>query len=236
MIQRWQAAMLVLLACCGAGRAGAQSFDVQVGERAVHIASVEGTVRVSEAALPLFGIYQTTLPPTLRLAEALASKEDVARALSGQAIDGTLYQVQVLRAIEGVEMGPDDWTRQRPELARQIGLLDMQQIGRDTGDGASARLTAATGTPIEMKFGEIGKLQRYGDDSRSLRFVLLLPVTLQAGGRTVAAQIECAGASVPLEGRLVFMYAYRMHHDASDATAVRAALDRWVDATLALDR
>lgn len=230
----WLGALLALSAFTGA--AGAQAVSVEVGTRAVAIASPGAHERASLVAPMLFKVYQAGLPPTHRLVEAFISADDIEGSLAGRDVEGVIYQVQVMRDAERVDLDAADWQALRPELARQMAALDMDKLMEGMEAGASERVSDATGVGIELAFGELGRMQLYGDDPGSVRFHMLMPVSAEVAGQRKVLELQAAGAALPLRDRLVFLYAFRRHRAGEDAAKVRAALDRWVEATVAANR
>lgn len=228
--------MLAALVACASLKAHAGSVELRVGDAQVPVAVPVGQVRVSQASPQLFDLYATLMPASHRLVEAFATEADVSRSLAGEFSKDVAYQVQVVLNVEGRDVGAAEWREGRPQVAREIGLVDMQAVSHALAPGASERLSAAAGAPVELRFGEAGRMSAYGDDPRSVRFSMLMPVSARAAGTSITAQVECAGAVTVVHGKLLFLYAYRVHHDGDDASIIRTALDRWVDATLALDR
>ena len=92
------------------------------------------------------------------------------------------------------------------------------------------------GSKVEVAFGEIGKPVVYQDSGDSVRFVILMPVAISAVGRQQRMMIECAGAALPLAGKVVFLYVYRQHGEGEDSSASRTVLDHFVERAIALNK
>ncbi|GAB2509533.1 hypothetical protein [Lysobacter humi (ex Lee et al. 2017)] len=230
----WIGALLALSAWTGAARA--QAITVEVGGKPIAIASPGPLERASEAAPTLFTLYQAGLPTTHRLVEAFITPGDLERTLTGQPVDDVSYQVQVMRNVEHVDLGEADWRTLRPQIIREVASLDATTLIDGQESAASQRISDAAGVAVDLAFGEIGKLQPYGDDSGSVRFHVLLPVSVEVAGVRRTIELQSAGAALPLGGRLLFLYAFRRHRAGEDARVVRAALDHWVEATVAANR
>lgn len=230
----WIGALVALSACTGAARA--QAVLVEVGAKEIAVASPGALERVSQVAPTLFTLYQAGLPTTHRLVEAFITPDDLKRTLTGQGVEDETYQVQVMRDVERVQLTDADWQGLRPQMIRQMASLDMTKLIDRQEAAASELNTEAAGVDVDLLFGAIGKLQPYGDDAGSVRFHVLLPVSVDVAGVRHTVELQSAGAAIPLGGRLLFLYAFRRHRAGEDARVVRAALDRWVEATVAVNR
>lgn len=219
-----------------AGAASAESVSVEIGTRQVAIETPAQTERVSLVSPMLFKIHEAGLASTHRLVEGFITQGDLERTLAGQLPEDVVYQVQAMRRAEDVEISAAAWRQMRPELERQMASVDMSKLIDGLDDGASDRMSEVSGVDVDMKFGKIGEVQVYGSDPDSVRFHLLMEASAEAEGKRHEVAMQVAAAAVPLSGRLLFLYALRQHREGENASAVRAALDRWVDATVAANR
>ncbi|MFN3841955.1 MAG: hypothetical protein ACK4RW_01675 [Rehaibacterium terrae] len=231
----WRRGVALLALAWSFSLAAETVVPLQIGGAELKFAVGEGYLRSSEAAPELHATMAAALPPENRLVEAFITEGDLRRQALGLPGELAVFQVQVLRHVEALGVSEADWQRVRPELARSFGMIDVDALARTTGDEASQRMSEATGVAVGVRFGEIGKPQPYGDDPRSLRFVLRMPVTAAVAGQTQQMTLQLAGAVAHIGGRLVFVYAILPDAGGEDASRVRAALDGFVDRALALN-
>ncbi|MCI4567536.1 hypothetical protein [Lysobacter sp. CFH 32150] len=202
---------------------------LSIGGTEVRLAIDDGYVRASEKAPAAHATASAALPPPLRLVEAFISEDDLKRMVTGQPLQQTYLQVQSLRDAEGVTFSENEWQELLPTIAEQLGALDMNAIATSSEAGANKRMSESAGARIDVNFGDIGKPVLYGDRARSLRFTVLMPITVQVAGTSKQLLLEAAGAVTLLRGKMLYVYAYRPHQPGDDTTRVRAALDRFVD-------
>ena len=229
--------LALFLACLLPGMALAETVvPLTVGGTEVRIAVDDGYLRTSEHAPEMHAITAAALPPGNRLIEAFMSPQDAKRFLLQQKAQDIYLQVQVLRKAEAHVFSDAEWREGRPLVAQQLGALDMRAILSAQQDDAGKRMSALSGAKVDVRFGDPGKPVLYGSDQDSaLRFVMLTPVTVMVNDKQEQLLLECAGAVVVLNGKLLYLYAYRNHEPGADTTIVRAALDRFVDRALVLN-
>ncbi len=212
-----------------------QVVTLQVGGKDVRIEVPDGYLRMSVAQPQLFEVTSAAIPPGNRLLEGFVSEADAKRMLAGMSAEQAGYQVQALRNAEALTFSDSDWETLRPAIARSLRETDMNTVAHALSDGSAERMGGALGMKVGLEFGDIGKPQLYHDEKDSLRFVMLVPGTISVAGVQRQLAIECAGAVLPLGGKVVFLYVYRKHEDGQDSSVSRATLDQFVERALALN-
>jgi hypothetical protein len=117
-----------------------------------------------------------------------------------------------------------------------MGQLDLKATLDGSQASANQRMSDTMGEKVAVHFGKVGQPVIYGNDPASIRFVLLVSANVVSNGKSIPYQVENAGAIVRLGNKLVLMYANRRHVDGDDTSAVRAALDGFVDRAIALNQ
>lgn len=228
--------LTLVLSCLSPGVAAAEVVvPLSVGDRQVRVAVDEGYLRTSEKLPTIHAVIAAGLPLANRLVEAFVTEADAKRMMLGLPLQDTFLQVQLMRNAESLDFTADEWEQGRPQLARSLGLIDLNAVLKKAAIGSDARMSAASGVEMSTRFGELGKPALYKSEGPSLRFVMLLPVSVQVAGKSENLKLECAGAVVRLSSKLVFLFAYRRHEQDNDAAQVRAALDDFVERAIALD-
>lgn len=231
MSKRW--VMLALSCVC----AGAQATEVslQVGNQTLRYQQPAGYVRVSEAAPPLFRYLESAMPPANRLVEAFYTSADI-RILTtgeGKAAD-TYFMVQSIRALEDQTVSTADWRQLLSQASAEMGKFDVNaEVAKDAT--RDERMSQAAGQQVEMKFGKIGTPQVYSQDEHEVRFLMLIPVTVNVGGQPLSITGVCAGAMVLVRNKPLLVYAYRASSSAADVAAAKQQLAEATGALLALN-
>jgi len=226
--------LVLLSAClCSATALAETVVPLKIGETEVRFAVDDDFVRTSEKLPTTYALTAAALPPGNRLVEAFISEADAKRLVLQQPIQDAMLQVQVLRNAEALDFSAADWAQMQPAVAKSMGAVDLDAAAHALEDDANTRISAAAGAKVAVSFGAIGKPSLYVDHGPALRFVALIPLTMTANGKPEPMLLECAGAITTLKGKLVYLYAYRNHEEGEDTTMVRAALDRFVEHTLA---
>jgi len=231
MSKRW--VMLALLwACAGAE---ANEVSLQVGNQALRYRLAPGYVQVSEAAPQLFRYLESAMPPANRLVEAFYTSADIRILTSGEgkAAD-TYFMVQSIRALEDQTVSKDDWRQLLSQASAEMEKFDVNaEVAKDAT--RDTRMSQAAGQQIEMKFGKIGTPQVYSQDDDEVRFVMLIPVTVNVGGQPLSINGVCAGAMVLVRNKPLLVYAYRASSTAADVAAAKQQLAEATAALLALN-
>lgn len=231
--------LVLALACLFAGPAAAAAevvVPLAMGGTQIRVVADDGYLRTSEMLPTVHAVVAAALPPGNRLVEGFVSEADAKRMVLGLPWQDTFLQVQVLRNAEVLDFTEADWEQGRPALAKALGVIDLNALLGGQADAArDARMSAAAGVAVSSTFGELGKPVLYHSQGPSLRFVMLLPMSVASAGEAHAITLECAGAVARLSNKLVYLFAYRQHVEGNDSTLVRAALDRFADRAIALN-
>ncbi|HEV2607121.1 MAG TPA: hypothetical protein VGT79_03970 [Xanthomonadaceae bacterium] len=224
---------VILLVAVGLWSGGVQAETVVplvVGGQEIRFGVDDHYVRASKKMPNNFALASAGLPPGNRLVEMFVAKADVKRMLMGQPLENQYLQVQALRDAESTRFSDADWQTLRPALIRQSGAINADAYIKNMQAGMGKRLSETSGSDVTLKFGEVGKPQLYGNDPRSVRFTMLVPIKGSINGVQHSAQIECAGSITLLNKKMVYIYAYESYReDDKDMASLRATLDHVVD-------
>ena len=213
-----------------------QVVPLTIGGTQVRIAMQDGYLRASEKAPALFATSSAGLPPALRLVEAVLAESDLKRMLAGQGMALPYLQVQVIRDAEALDFSLEDWRALQPIMARQMGATDLDAQTQAMESGMGERMGKASGGPVEVKFGEIGKPVVYSQAGDVIRFLMRLPVSGSVHGQPVEMVLDCAGAALVLNGKLLVINTYLREDGQPDPSAdVRAFLEAAVARAQALN-
>ncbi len=222
-----QLACLVLLLVLWplAARSG-EIAEVSIGGVRIEVAVPDGYVPASRDAPALFATSAAGMPPSIRLAEALVATDDLKRAMAGLPMAQPYLQVQVLRDAEALAFTAAEWDALRPVLAAQLGGLDLDAQMAPAQAGMGERMGKASGTSIDVSYGELGAPRVLSQDGGVIRYALRLPVSFAINGVQSDVVLECAGSALVLGGKLLMLNAY-VHEDveAGSTARVHAFLD-----------
>lgn len=228
-------ATIALLALAAGVHAG-QVVPLTIGKAEVRIALPDGYLRASEAAPTLFSASAAALPPAIRLVEAVLAEADLKRALAGQDLQQPYLQVQAPRDAEAIDLTAEDWRQMQPLMAAQLGAVDLTAKSRSLQAGAGERMGQALGADVQIRFGDVGKPQVYSEADDVIRYGLRLPISGSVDGKAVAMVLDCAGAMLVLNGKLLTINVYLQQGAQGDNLArVRATLDEVVARARALN-
>jgi hypothetical protein len=213
-----------------------QVVPLTIGGTEVRIAMQDGYLRASEKAPALFATSAAALPPAIRLVEAVLAEGDLKRMLTGQDMALPYLQVQAMRDAEALDFSLEEWRALRPMLAKQLGATDLDAQSQALQSGMGERMGKASGGQVEVKFGEIGKPVVYSQAGDVIRYVMRLPISGTVHGQDVHMVLDCAGAALVLNGKLLMINTYLREDGQDDGFAdIRAFLDVAVERAQALN-
>lgn len=217
----------------------AQSVEeIDVGGAAVRIEVPEGYVRVGKRSPELLEAFGRLIPPNNVLVEALLAEADYGRTAIGLPPNEVYYQIQVQRSLRDVPVSAADWAQVRPTLLRELRGLQTERLMNEASAHIREELETNTGQDARVRMGDAQtKPLAYGDDPRSVRFWMVVPVELQVGDEVRKRRIVTAAATTVVSKRLVFLYAFRSlpEDEVADLDAIRTTLDAFVDRVHRLD-
>lgn len=227
----------IALALCVTGARAEEAVPLAVGGTEVRIAVPDGYLRLSETAPTLYAASAAALPPSTRLVEALMTSADLKRVVAGQDAIEPYLQVQVVRDAEALDFSAEDWEQLRPTLARQLGATDLDAATHALQSGMGKRMGEATGSSIEVEYGEVGKAQVYSQEGGVIRFGIRVPISASVNGVQAQQVLDCAGAALVVNGKLLMINAY-LHEDPEHHSVahVRAFLASVIERVQALNQ
>jgi hypothetical protein len=226
-------AIVLVLALLLPAAPRAQSVEeIDVGGAAVRIEMPEGYVRVGKRSPELLEAFGRMIPPNNVLLEALLADDDYGRTVIGLPPNEVYYQIQVQRSLREAPVSAADWAQVRPTLLRELGGLRTERLMNEASAHIREELETNTGQDARVRMGDAQtKPMVYGDDPRSVRFWMVVPVELQVGGEVRKRRIVTAAATTVVSKRLIFLSAFRsLPEDGDvDTDAIRASLDAFVE-------
>lgn len=227
--------LAALLFTCAVAQAE-EAVSLRVGDGEVVIALPADYLRASETAPAYFERSAAALPPAVRLVESLVAASDLKGMLIGRGLEHPYVQLQVMRDAEAIDLTAADWKELQPTFARQFGALDLTSTSRALQAGASKRMSDASGTEVEVRFGDVGKPRVYSQADGVVRYTIRIPVSGSVGGQSVDMLLDCAGAALVLNGKLMLINVYGKANDGDqDYARVRAMLEDVVTRARALN-
>lgn len=231
---RFVAATLLALCCAPAWAEGIAVLTV--GDAEVKIALQDGYIRSSEKAPTLFATSQAALPPAMRLVEATLAESDLKRMMGGQDMVKPYLQVQAMRDAEALDFSLEEWRALQPTFVAQLGAADLDTTAQSLRKRMGEGMSEASGAQIDVEFGALGKPVVYSTEGDVIRFILRIPIAGSVNGQKVEVLLQCAGAALVLNKKLVMINTYlRQQGDDDDTGKIRAFLAAAVSRAQALN-
>lgn len=226
----------LLLALCTTAIHAEEVAPVKVGDAEISLGVPDGYLLLSKDAPSLFATSQAALPPSIRLVEALMDRQDLKRVVTGKIGTAPYVQVQAMRDAEVLDFSAEDWAALQPALAQQLGATDLDVATQAMQEGMGERMGKASGTNVQIQYGEVGKAQVYSQQGGVIRYSIRLPMNANVNGIKVQEVLDCAGAALVIRGKLILLNVYQREDPArKSAESVRQFLAMMVDRAQALN-
>ncbi|OYW76649.1 MAG: hypothetical protein B7Z37_07550 [Verrucomicrobia bacterium 12-59-8] len=148
---------------------------------------------------------------------------------------GRSFNVQVLRTLENREIGDRTFGELKQQTKAEIDKAQETirlEIAKVSGKAEKA-LQNATDADAALGLSDVAVLGCFDESPSSLGFTMALKVDAKAGDKTTKAKIVVAGMIVPVNGRLIYLYANTDFTSAADRTWAEEAVTAWRDVVVA---
>lgn len=219
-----------LLPCHGQTPAQASAREeVIVGGRTLKLPTPVGYERVDGLNPESDRMLEAMLPASNRY---LARFDPPKSTTSPQ---GRSFNAQVLRAVESREIGDRTFGEMRQQTKAELDKARdtiQQEIAKATGNAQKA-LQDATDADAALSVSNVAVLGYFDESPESLGFTMAMNVAAKAGDRSIKAKALVASMIVPVNGRLIYLYANADFNSAADRTWAEQAVTGWRDAVVA---
>jgi hypothetical protein len=203
--------------------------DVSVGGRMIKLPPPTGFQRID-------GLN----PEKDRVVESLlaASNRYLARfePLQANAADaGRSFNAQVLRSLENREIGDRTFAEMKQQTKKELDQARATieaEITKVKGKAEKA-MQDATGADAALSVSDLAVLGYFGETPNSLGFTMAMNVEARAGDNANKLKGVIASMIVPINGRLVYLYANADFKSEADRQWAEKAVTGWRDAVLA---
>ncbi|WP_395716743.1 hypothetical protein [Prosthecobacter sp.] len=179
-------------------------------------------------------------PEKDRLLESMlaASNRYLARfePLQANAADASRsFNAQVLRSLENREIGDRTFAEMKQQTKKELDQARATieaEIAKLKGKAEKA-MQDATGADAALSVSDLAVLGYFGETPNSLGFTMAMNVEARAGDNTNKLKGVIASMIVPVNGRLIYLYANADFKSQADRQWAEKAVTDWRDAVLA---
>lgn len=207
---------------------------VEVGGRSIVLPFPEGFDRIDGRDPEADRLANTTLPAANRYL-ARFDLSATANLQTRIANVGRDFSVQVLRSLENREIGERTFAEFKQQTQAELDKMKAtigQELEKQLGT-ASKRMGDELGVDAALSVSDVAILGCFGDSPSSLGFTMALKVAAKVGSQSNSAKRVIASMIVPINGRLVYLYANGDLKSPDDRQSVEKAVTDWRDAVLA---
>lgn len=154
---------------------------------------------------------------------------------SPDAEKGRELSVQVMKSIEKREIGERTFEEMRGEMRKEFNAAMDQMIQKlgsqiqTSGQKAGETL----GVDMALSASDMAVLGIFEDSQHSLGFTMAMKVKAEAGDQASESRMVTAGIAVPVNGRLLYLYAVADFLADADRQWAEKAVSAWRDAVVA---
>ncbi|WP_395749324.1 hypothetical protein [Prosthecobacter sp.] len=203
--------------------------DVVVGGRTLKLPAPAGFERVDGLDLGKDRLVNDLLPASNRyLARFDPPKESTAH-------EGRSFNAQVLRSIESMEIGDRTFADMKQQTKAELDKAQdtiRQELAKASGKAEKA-LQDAVGADAALSVSDVAVLGYFDESPSSLGFTMALNVAAKSGDQNVKGKVVAASMIVPVNGRLIYLYANTDLKSEADRKWAEQSVTAWRDMVLA---
>jgi len=206
------------------------TVEVEVGGRMIRLPLPEGTLRIDGINPEADRVTAAMLPESNRF---LARFERV----DGAGGDGERrdFNAQALRSLENQEIGTATFSSMKQGLKAELdkaGDAIREEVAKIPGRAEDA-LRDVFDVDAALSVTDSAVLGYFGDSPTSLGFTMVAKVVTTVGDETAEGKVVAAAMMVPVNGRLIYLYANSAFESDADRKWAEQAVTAWRDAVVA---
>jgi len=156
---------------------------------------------------------------------------------ANSADEGRTFNAQVMRKLETMEVGERTF-----EDVKEQTRTEMDELQKTIQKELEAKMVEAekkhrdvTGADMALSVSDVAVLGYFDDAPGSFGFTMAMNVAAKVGGESAKAKGVVAGMFVPVNGRLIFLYANATFNSAADRQWAERSVTAWRDAVQAVN-
>jgi hypothetical protein len=203
--------------------------EIVVGGRVIKLPAPAGFDRVDGLDPETDRMVDAMLPATNRyLARFDPPKQNTAS-------EGRSFNAQVMRSIESREIGDRTFGDMKQQTKRELDKAQetiRQEMAKLTNKAEKA-LQDATAADAALSVSDVAVLGYFDDSPNSLGFTMAMNVAAKAGDQAVKSKMVTASMIVPVNGRLIYLYANADLKSEADRKWAEQSVTAWRDLVVA---
>ncbi len=220
-----------LLSCHGEDAAPAGSGElVIVGGRAIRLPAPEGFERIDGVNIEDDRAVAAMLPASNRYLARYAPPK------AQTADKGRSFNAQVLRDVESREIGNRTFGQLKQQTKAEIDKAQetlRMELAKATGKETKTLPNSTVADALSVS--EVAVLGLFNETPSSLGFTMAMNVAAKADDPTTKTKAVVASMIVPVNGRLIYLYANAEFKSEADRKWAEQAVTTWRDAVLAVN-
>lgn len=149
--------------------------------------------------------------------------------------EGRSFNAQVMRSVENKEIGDRTFGAMKQQTKAELDKAQetiREEMAKLSGKAEKA-FQDATDADAALNLSDVVVLGCFDDSPNSLGFTMALNVAAKAGEKTIKGKAVIASMIVPVNGRLIYLYANADFNSAADRVWAEKAVAGWRDAVVA---
>ena len=201
----------------------------------VKVPTPEGFRNVDQSSESLRNLARLGVTPDGRLLAFYLSNDDAGRLTGGEGFRPQQWlMLQTFRTAEPLSFNDQRFEGIATMFETQTPQLPDMMKSKLTEwiDHWSRSASSAAGSPVSLQIDGPISMGVYDRQAHAISSVVLAPLHLTAGDRSVRFVVVGAVSVVHVSGKLLFTYVYRFVNNPSDIDWVRSTATAWVAAIL----
>lgn len=147
------------------------------------------------------------------------------------------FSAQVMRKLEKVEVGESTFIEAKKQTRAELDQMQAtlrQEMEAKVAE-AEKRRRDETGADVALSVGDVAVLGYFDDSPESFGFTIAMNLAEKNEVGSTTVKVVAAGLIVPVNGRLIYLYANADFNSPADQQWVERSVLAWRDAVLAVN-
>lgn len=209
--------------------AAASREAILIGGKTIQMPAPQGFSRVDGLDAERDKIEASMTSPNNRLLARFEPPENAGGS------SGRSFNAQVLKSVEFKEIGERTFADIRQETKKSLdaSIAEVREKANKQASTAAKKIGDDMGVDMALELSDMAILGYFDENPSCLGFTMALNAKVNVGGKIESSKNVTASMIVPVNGRMLFLYALSDYHTPEDRQWAEKAVSAWRDAVVA---